>query len=66
MDDEVVADKSTLPKSYFLAKGGKKVMRCAQLLADLINSDHSPAVTRQAIRCAKLFFNLVDLNKIKS
>jgi len=41
-------------------------MNCANLLADLITSDHSPAVTRQAIRCAKLIFNLVDLHKVKS
>lgn len=48
-----------------LAVGSNKVMRCSSLLAYMLLHVEVPAVIRLAIKCAKVFFKLVDLRKLK-
>ena len=40
-------------------------MRCASILAFMMHHVEVPAVMRQTIKCARLFFNLVDFRKLK-
>jgi len=47
-----------------LTVGSKLVTRCASLLAYIVLSNEVPAVVRLAAKCAKVFFKLVDLQKI--
>jgi hypothetical protein len=51
--------------AYFLSEGSDKVMRCASILAFMMHHVEVPVVMRQTIRCAKLFFKLVDFRKLK-
>ena len=51
-------------EGFFLSEGSEKVMRCAQILAFMMHSVEVPIVMRQTIKCAKLFFKLVDFNKL--
>lgn len=51
--------------SFFLSEGSDKVMRCAQILAFMMHNVEVPAVMRQTIKCAKLFFPLVDFRRLK-
>ena len=39
-------------------------MRCAQILAFMMHNVEVPIVMRQTIKCAKLFFKLVDFTKL--
>ena len=61
----LVAQNSPLQATYFLAVGSNKVMRCSSLLAYMLLHVEVPAVIRLAIKCAKVFFKLVDLRKLK-
>ena len=60
-----MAQNSPLQATYFLAVGSNKVMRCSSLLAYMLLHIEVPAVIRLAIKCAKVFFKLVDLRKLK-
>jgi hypothetical protein len=40
-------------------------MRCASILVFIMHNVEVPIVMRQTIKCAKLFFNLVDFNTLK-
>ncbi len=40
-------------------------MRCAQILAFMMHNVEVPIVMRQTIKCAKLFFKLVDFTKLQ-
>lgn len=40
-------------------------MRCAQILIYLMHNIEVPVVMRQIIKCAKLFFKLVDFKTLK-
>ena len=51
--------------SYFLREGSEKVMRCASILAFMMHHVEVPIIMRQTIKCAKLFFKLVDFRKLK-
>jgi hypothetical protein len=53
-----------MEQTYFLAEGSEKVMRCAQILAFMMHNVEVPIVMRQTIKCAKLFFKLVDFTKL--
>ena len=44
--------------------GSKQATRCASLLAYMLLRIEVPAVARLAAKCAKVFFKLVDLQKI--
>ena len=47
-----------------LSVGSKQATRCASLLAYMLLHIEVPAVVRLAAKCAKVFFKLVDLQKI--
>ena len=47
-----------------MAVGSKLANRCASLLAYILLHVEVPAVVRLAAKCAKVFFKLVDLQKI--
>ena len=51
--------------TFFLSEGSDKVMRCAQILAFLMHNVEVPVVMRQTIKCAALFFKLVEFNDLK-
>ena len=38
--------------------------RCASLLAFILLTNEVPAVVRLAAKCAKVFFKLIDLQKV--
>lgn len=40
-------------------------MKCASILAFIMHNVEVPVVMRQTIKCAKLFFKLVDFNQLK-
>jgi hypothetical protein len=40
-------------------------MRCASTLAFMMHHVEVPIIMRQTIKCAKLFFKLVDFRKLK-
>ena len=52
-------------EAFFLSEGSEKVMRCAQILAFMMHNVEVPIVMRQTIKCAKLFFKLVDFTKLQ-
>jgi len=39
-------------------------MRCAKILIFLMHNVEVPVLMRQVIKCANLFFKLVDFNKL--
>jgi hypothetical protein len=51
--------------THFLSEGSEKVMRCASTLAFMMHHVEVPIIMRQTIKCAKLFFKLVDFRKLK-
>ena len=51
--------------THFLSEGSEKVMRCATTLAFMMHHVEVPIIMRQTIKCAKLFFKLVDFRKFK-
>ena len=51
--------------AHFLSEGSEKVMRCASTLAFMMHHVEVPIIMRQTIKCAKLFFKLVDFRKLK-
>lgn len=40
-------------------------MRCASVLAFMMHNVEVPVIMRQTIKCASLFFKLVDFTKLK-
>ncbi len=40
-------------------------MRCASILAFMMHNIEVPIVMRQTIKCARLFFKLVDFKNLK-
>ena len=61
----LIADSKKQEMSYFLSEGSEKVMRCASILAFMMHHVDVPIIMRQTIKCAKLFFKLVDFKKLK-
>ncbi len=47
-----------------MSEGSEKIMRCAQILVFMMHNVEVPIVMRQTIKCAKLFFKLVDFTKL--
>ncbi|CDW79829.1 hect domain and rcc1-like domain-containing protein [Stylonychia lemnae] len=59
-----MSDVDSNKDAYFLSEGSEKVTRCAQILAYLMHNTEIPIVMRQTIKCAKLFFKLVDFRNL--
>jgi len=57
-------EKSEEAPGLVLMEGSERVTRCASLLVYLLHHVDAPIVLRQAIKCSRVFFKMVNFKNL--